>query len=223
MTSRPVFIPNNDLNQLVKIKDVNFTWHPGFAISQKMKSISSLHEQIEKKLGIKKILEISTKSPKKEGKQVSAFNLKIKINDKIYFLESLFQGSKTFGDAGPYNELYLKKSIDSKKDQRIKRSDLKEFNFFGEKISLDFDFYTWLYFIALIQNKIDSNELLKYKAFTDIEFNPNKSVNCQAYSAALYVSLINNKLIFPDRSYTNDELKEIIPLKKIKNFQPNLI
>ena len=223
MTSRPVFIPNDDLNNFVQIKDINFTWYPGFAISQKIKSISSLHEQIEKKLGIKNILEISTKSPNEDGKRFSAFNLKIKIDDKLYFLESLFQGSKTFSDGGPYSELYLKQSIDSKKDQRIKRSDLKEFNFFGEKIEIDFDFYTWLYFIALIQNKIFSNELLKYEAFTDIEFNPNKSLNCQAYSAALYVSLINNKLIFPEKNYTNDELKEIIPLKKIKNFQPKLI
>ncbi len=80
MTSRPVFIPNDNLNNFVQIKDINFTWYPGFAISQKIKSISSLHEQIEKKLGIKNILEISTKSPNEDGKRFSAFNLKIKID-----------------------------------------------------------------------------------------------------------------------------------------------
>ena len=31
--------------------------------------------------------------------------------------------------------------------------------------------------------------MLAYEAFTDIEFNPDKSINCQARAAALYVSL----------------------------------
>ena len=34
-----------------------------------------------------------------------------------------------------------------------------------------------------------SDELLSYRAFTDIEFNPDKSFNCQARSCALLVSL----------------------------------
>ena len=33
------------------------------------------------------------------------------------------------------------------------------------------------------------DELLTYRAFTDIEFNPDKSFNCQARSCALLVSL----------------------------------
>ena len=38
-------------------------------------------------------------------------------------------------------------------------------------------------------------KILNYTAFTDIEFNPKKSINCQARSCALYVSLVKNKLL----------------------------
>jgi type I restriction enzyme M protein len=34
-----------------------------------------------------------------------------------------------------------------------------------------------------------SEEILEYDAFTDIEFNHEKSINCQARSAAIFVSL----------------------------------
>ena len=36
---------------------------------------------------------------------------------------------------------------------------------------------------------------MDYQAFTDIEFNPKKSINCQAYSVALYVSLRQRGLL----------------------------
>ena len=38
-------------------------------------------------------------------------------------------------------------------------------------------------------------KILNYTAFTDIEFNPKKSINCQARSCALYVSLVKNELL----------------------------
>ena len=37
--------------------------------------------------------------------------------------------------------------------------------------------------------------LLKFDAFNDIEFNPEKSFNCQARSCALYVSLLETGLL----------------------------
>ncbi|WP_425604621.1 DarT1-associated NADAR antitoxin family protein [Stenotrophomonas sepilia] len=39
---------------------------------------------------------------------------------------------------------------------------------------------------------------MRYQAFTDIAFNPEKSVNCQAYSAALYASLRGRGLLTVD-------------------------
>lgn len=39
-----------------------------------------------------------------------------------------------------------------------------------------------------------AEHLMDFDAFTDIEFNPEKSLNCQARSAALYVSLVREGL-----------------------------
>lgn len=36
---------------------------------------------------------------------------------------------------------------------------------------------------------------MKYDGFTDIEFNPEKSINCQARAAALFVSLSRRGLL----------------------------
>ena len=223
MAKRPFFIPTSNKEELVKTNSVEFKWFSGFAKSQKQKSISSFHENISKEFKLDKILEISTKSENKLGVQLSAFNLRINFKNKEYFLESLFQGSKIFTDQGPNEDVYEKSSINAKKDERIKRSDLKEFSFFGKIFSLDFDFYSWLYFIALNQNKKLKTEILNYEAFTDIEFNPEKSLNCQAYSAALYSSMVKNKILDNDKEYDIDELKKLIPPKKIKNYQQKLI
>ena len=223
MAKRPFFTPTLNKEELVKTNFVEFTWFSGFAKSQKQKSISSLHENISKEFKLDKILEISTKSENKLGIQLSAFNLRINYKNKEYFLESLFQGSKIFSDQGPNEDIYEKSSIDAKKDKRIKRSDLKAFSFFGETFSLDFDFYSWLYFIALNQNERLKVEILNYEAFTDIEFNPEKSLNCQAYSAALYSSMVKNKILVNDKEYDIGELKNLMPSKKIKNYQQKLI
>ena len=56
-------------------------------------------------------------------------------------------------------------------------------------------FYDWLYLTALRQNPERAAVLLEYDGFTDIEFNPQKSLNCQAKAAALYVSLCRNGLL----------------------------
>ena len=223
MATRPFFIPGQDKEELVRTNSVEFTWFSGFAKSQKQKSILSFHESISRDFKLDKILEISTKSENKLGIQLSAFNLRIKFKDKEYFLESVFQGSKIFTDQGPNEDIYEKSSIDAKKDERIKRSDLKEFSFFGEIFSLEFDFYSWVYFIALNQNKKLKTGILNYEAFTDIEFNPEKSLNCQAYSAALYSSMVKNKILDNDKEYDIGELKNFIPSKKIKNYQQKLI
>jgi hypothetical protein len=56
-------------------------------------------------------------------------------------------------------------------------------------------FYDWVYISALIARKDLAEGLSKYSAFTDIEFNPEKSINCQAYSVALFVSLQRGNLL----------------------------
>lgn len=77
MAIRPVFLPSCDSRQLFIERDIEFTWHPGFSVQQKQKSIESLHSRAKSELNIESILEISTKSPIDEGVRSSAFNLLI--------------------------------------------------------------------------------------------------------------------------------------------------
>lgn len=46
-----------------------------------------------------------------------------------------------------------------------------------------------IYIKALMENKGLSDKLLNYDCFTDVEFNHKKSINCQARSAAIFISL----------------------------------
>ena len=50
-------------------------------------------------------------------------------------------------------------------------------------------FYDWIYCKMLQINREYGPVLRSYICFTDIEFNPTRSFNCQAYAVALYVSL----------------------------------
>ena len=47
-------------------------------------------------------------------------------------------------------------------------------------------FYDYVYIKALTEQYGENLDLGAYAWFTDIEFNPKKSINCQARSAAIY-------------------------------------
>jgi len=221
---RTIYIPSRKSENFVINEEVEFTWSPGLAISQKQKSIKSLHEKAKQKLNLENILEISSKSNEETGKLASAFNLKFSWQGRNSSVESFYQGSKVFKHAGPFTDLYEKNSKSAKKDKRIKDSgDLLGFSFFDEKWTLEDDFYTWIYLIGLTQNKKLSESLLQYEAFTDIEFNEKKSFNCQAYSAAFYVSLVKNKKMSLNKIQSSVDFKSIAPKKFIKNYQPQLL
>ncbi len=51
--------------------------------------------------------------------------------------------------------------------------------------------------------------LMEYNAFTDIEFNPQKSINCQAEAAAVYVSLSKQGLL-EEALKNKDSFMEIV-------------
>ena len=75
MATRPIFIPKDNSVGVVE-KLVEFKWHPGMAASQKKKSIIELHKAANS-MGMKNILEISSKSEVDLGIRLSAFNLLI--------------------------------------------------------------------------------------------------------------------------------------------------
>ncbi|MDQ7060874.1 MAG: hypothetical protein Q9M43_06935 [Sulfurimonas sp.] len=199
MANRPIFIPTNDSKELFKEVNVEFKYYNGFALSQKLKCITSLHESSSKQ-GYNSILEVSTKSSEKLGCRLSAFNLMLDTNDYgSISIESAFQGSKVFENGGPYNDIYTKDSLSAKRDERIKNSgSLQCFEFENQTWELEpkSAFYDWIYVKALYPhiNYIKEN-LIKYDAFSDIEFNPKKSINCQARTCAILVSLINLNLL----------------------------
>lgn len=201
MAIRPVFIPRRKMSSVpgVLVREIDFHWFPGMSKSQKQKSIASLHAAAGES-GIDSILEISSKSENDLGVRLSAFNLQIttKKYGKVFSVESAFQASKVFIEGGPYVDLLDASPKDAKRDIRLKESgDLLQFSFFNRNFALQPRtlFYDWLYINALYQNSALADELSSYDAFTDIEFNPKKSINCQAYSAGLYVSLSDSGII----------------------------
>jgi hypothetical protein len=192
MAKRPIFIPKTTGTELLVAMPIEFAWHPGMSKSQKQKSIRSLHDAARQARGIERILEISSKSENELGIQLSAFNLILSTNGFSASVEVLFQGSKVFSKGGPFNDIYGKTSREAKKDERLRQSgQLIAFRYNNRDWPLNPQtvFYDWLYLSALRQNPNFSERLLKYDGFSDIEFNPEKSINCQAASAALYKSL----------------------------------
>jgi len=89
-------------------------------------------------------------------------------------------------------------SREAKGDERLPSSGrLLGFRFLSVDWALEpkTAFYDWIY-INGVKKKIEVIERLSsYSAFTDIEFNPERSVNCQAHSVALFVSLYKRRLL----------------------------
>lgn len=199
MAKRPIFIPLYDSKRLVLERYVTFDWHAGFAKSQKQKSIRALHEMAEREYDVKNPLEISSKSEDPLGVALSSFNLKFTTKKGLTLtVEAAFQGSKVFDLGGPYTDIFHLSPIDAKRDDRLKSSGrLKCFRFFGDEWELDpkTAFYDWLYINALMKNPSLIETIIDRDGFSDIEFNPEKSINCQARSAALFCALYHNDKI----------------------------
>ena len=49
--------------------------------------------------------------------------------------------------------------------------------------------YDFIYMNALLENEDLAKKVIEFEGFTDIEFNPNKSIGCQAKAAAMFVGL----------------------------------
>ncbi len=191
MAERPVFIPAPDAPGFVLEKSFTITWAGGFAAVQKKKNVKALHNAA-KVCGVEPILEASTKSDERLGQRLSAFNLKVKTHEGELPLECAYQGSKVFERGGPYTDLYFTDPRSAKRDPRLQSSGkLTAFQFGGHKFPLEPKtvFYDWLYITAIFPHRVFLDRLNEYHGFTDIEFNPSKSINCQARACALFVSL----------------------------------
>lgn len=196
MAQRPVFF----IRQGKVVSELySFEWFSGFAVSQKQKSIKSLHNAIIKADVNAKPLEISTKSKETIGIKLSAFNLKL----NNYTLENIFQSAKVFENGGPYLDLLDVLPREAKRDERLHKSgNLKVFRYQNEDFPLipKTVFYDFIYITAIKKSfTIDEvNTISSYNYFTDIEFNPTKSINTQARTVAMIKLIIDEYGYLPD-------------------------
>ena len=209
MAQRLYFIATPYSDTFFKEKCSEFTFYSGFALSQKHKSMKSFHDSIKEIDGNLEILEISTKSFNPEGAAVSASNLKFydEALDREIPLENIFKSSKVFENGGPFRDLLDVSPKDAEMDKRLTKSGvLKHFDYNDTiwELQPETMFYDWIYIKALARNKELAEEILSYDAFTDIEFNHQKSINCQARAAAIFVSL--SKMGFLEE-FLNDKEK----------------
>ena len=200
MAERPLFIPAVEGTALVRTKHVEFQWFPGMAVSQKQKSVDSLHAAAYRLPGISEVLEVSSKSREELGVALSAFNLTFTTikHSRTFSVECAFQGSKVFESGGPFVDIFGMTSREAKKDERLRSSGrLIGFRFFGVDWDLEPQtaFYDWLYII---------------------EFNPERSINCQAYSVALFTSLHRRGLL-DEATSSKDVFLKIVGSAVISN------
>lgn len=199
MEYKPVFMPRVGSDNLVKTDMVRIERHVGFATRQKKKTLNDLHRVIKKKYGFKNVLELSTKSGNKLSFPLSPYSLQI-TNDNCQksSVENAFQASKVFEQGGPYLDLLTEKPRQARKDERlISSGELTGYDYFGMEWGVEplTTFYDWLYINALKQHPELHEEVIQYQAFTDISFNPKKSVHCAAYSLAMFVALHKRDLL----------------------------
>ena len=131
MAKRPAYSVN--CGKVVR-NDYDFQWLPGFAPSQKQKSIAALHEAITAADSFAKPLEISTKSTSELGRKLSAFNLRL----NGHTLENIFQSSKVFANGGPFRDLLEVSPKEAKHDERLRNSGaLVGFSYNGQELPLE--------------------------------------------------------------------------------------
>lgn len=193
MANRPVFVVSARRPYYTTL-NAEFPWAGGFAASQKQKNIAQMHRCFERAYPGKKALEISSKSTEPWGIGASAFHLLKNVPSlgKKVPVENVFQAAKVFSGGGPYRDLLDCAPIDAKRDGRLSSSgELRAFRFEGVDYPLipRTIFYDFIYINALLENPELAAKLVEYDGFTDIAFNPEKSLNCQARSAAIFVAL----------------------------------
>jgi hypothetical protein len=200
MATRPIFLPlsgrrgpdgSAGFGPLVETVDIEIAWHGGFAASQKQKNILALHEKAAQ-MGISPVLEISTKSMQEVGYRLSAFNLKIEIDGMMKPLESVYQSSKVFSESGQHTYLMEVGPFEAKKRIReVGQGHVIAFRFLGKTFETEPKnaFYDWLYIRAISPHEEWIKRNLHYAAYSDIEFTPGRSINCQARAVAEFHAL----------------------------------
>jgi type I restriction enzyme M protein len=217
MAERIFFKSTPDAEAAYEEIPVEFEYFSGFARVQKQKSVESMHKAIKEKHPDLRVLEISTASEENVGYDLSAHNLMLEDEKgDRYPVENIFQSSKVFLlKGGPYRELLSIPAKEVKKKLKMKLKEisnlvkLESFNYQSEIWPLEPKsiFYDWLYINAIKQTPELGEKLLEYDAFTDINFNHKKSINCQARAAAIFVALEKREQL--DKVDTKEHFTEL--------------
>lgn len=198
MARRPVFVPDSDKPYVSEVS-LDFEYFPGSSIQQKQRSIASLHASYVARFPSSRVLEVSSKSERDIGVQLSAFNLMIEyLGRGSCSVECAFQASKVFLHGGPFVDLFNASSRAAKSDRRLRESGkLVGFKYFEHEFPLEPKtyFYDWLYASTLCRHDKLVEQVMMFDAFTDIEHNPERSINCQARSVAKVVGLARAGLL----------------------------
>ena len=198
MARRPVFVPESDKPYVSELS-LDFEYFPGFSIQQKQRSVASLHASYVDKFPSSRVLEVSSKSERDIGVRLSAFNLMIEHPGRgSYSVECAFQASKVFEHGGPFLDLFDASSRAAKTDRRLRESgELVAFRYCEHEFPLEPKtyFYDWLYASALCHDDKLVEQVMMFDVFTDIEHNPERSINCQARSVAKVVGLARAGLL----------------------------
>ena len=198
MARRPVFVPDSDKPYVSEVS-LDFEYFPGSSIQQKQRSIASFHASYVARFPSSRVLEVSSKSERDIGVQLSAFNLMIEyLGRGSCSVECAFQASKVFLHGGPFVDLFNASSRAAKSDRRLRESGkLVGFKYFEHEFPLEPKtyFYDWLYASTLCRHDKLVEQVMMFDAFTDIEHNPERSINCQARSVAKVVGLARAGLL----------------------------
>lgn len=198
LASRPIFAPILAGQQLVRVTSLDFSWHAGMSVRQRRLNIRSLHEAAAA-AGLSAVLEVSTKSEEVLGRELSAFNLTTALADgRVVPVEVAFQAGKEFERGGPFPDLLTVNPWEAKRDPRLMTSGRLRFFRFGSDVwalEPQTAFYDWLYLRGLSKRVDLCEKIARYVGFTDIEFNPKRSISCQARSVALFLALSARGLV----------------------------
>lgn len=183
MANRPIYIATGDINNPFTEDNINFEWVYGYSYINKCKRRDSLKSEIAKIYNIDNWLEVSSISDKDIGKRLSALNLMLTLtSNNKYSVEDIYQKSKIY------------------KDNHIIGFKFNNTEFENTPYGM---YYDYIYMVALYQNS-DYHELIKdYYLFTDLFFNPNKSLNTQARAIAIFKTLYDNECLSLLESVSN--------------------
>lgn len=192
MAKRTYYIPSR--NGILSLMSPEFKWFGGFAKSQGRKCVQSLHDTLHAINPAWRILDTTTRSTSELGVRLSARNMTIKVNERDCDLEAVYQASKVYeGNIGPHPEMYTRPGGEVKSELKAKTIGLKivGYNFNGVTYPAEpkHDFYYNLVLRSFAEHPDLGNAVMDYDCFTDITFNPDKGINCQAAAIANYVYL----------------------------------